>query len=281
MRVRRRPRIVFCTAAAVVAASGLALVDAAGAAPGVPVAPTAPGQGGAPRVCIEPSIRFGETPNAPSVATRTIPGGLPSGRYRVSVTTSDGYPGRTETAFDIETSERVTVYGQVTQDLADGVESDTKTLTFEVSFTEPQTTVVVSHTPANGPDSVRVDQLCWERLGDLEVSTTTSAVTSTTATTATTAPAAGGGTTTVPGLVLQTVPGLVFLDGDTTTTASGACSASGGAGAGSGAGSGVAGSTTGGATAASTCPGGSTVLASQLPLAPTANAVTSSPSFTG
>lgn len=268
MRVRRRPRIVFCTAAAVVAASGLALVDAAGAAPGVP------GQGGAPRVCIEPTIRFGEAPGAPSVVTRAIPGGLPAGRYRVSVTTSDGYPGRTETAFDIETSERVTVYGQVTPDLADGVESDTKSLTFEVSFSEPQTTVLVSHAPANGPDSVRVDQLCWERLGDLEVSTTTTAATSTTATTA---PAAGGGTTTVPGVVLQTVPGLVFLDGGTTTTTAGACSASGGAGGGSGG----AGSTSGGANAASTCPGGSTVLSSQLPLAPTANAVTSSPSFTG
>ncbi len=276
MRVRRRPRIVFCTAAAVVAASGLALVDAAGAAPGVPVAPAAPGQGGAPRVCIEPTIRFGESPDAPSVVTRTIPGGLPIGRYRVSVTTSDGYPGRTETAFEIETSERVTVYGQVTEDMADGVESDSKTLTFEVSFTEPQTTVVVSHTPANGPDSVRVDQLCWERLGDLEVSTTTTAISTTasTATSATTAPVAGGGTTTVPGVVLQTVPGLVFLDGGTTTTTASACSASGGN-------AGGAGSTTGGATAASTCPGGSTVLASQLPLAPTANAVTSSPSFTG
>ncbi len=274
MRVRRRPRIVLCTAA-VVAASGLALVDAAGAAPGVPAAPAVPVQSGAPRVCIEPTIRFGEAPDAPSVVTRTIPGGLPAGRYRVSVTTSDGYAGRTETAFDIETSERVTVYGQVTQDLADGVESDTKTLTFEVSFNEPQTTVVVAHTPANGPDSVRVDQLCWERLGDLEVSTTT------TAAPPTTAPAAGGGTTTtLPGLVLQTVPGLVFLDGGTTTTTAGACTASGGAGAGSGAGSGGAGSTTGGATAASTCPV-STVLASQLPLAPTANAVTSAPAFTG
>lgn len=278
MRVRRRPRIVFCTAAAVVAASGLALVDAAGAAPGVPAAP---GQTGAPRVCIEPTIRFGESSDAPSVVTRAIPGGLPTGRYRVSVSTSDGYAGRTETAFDIETSERVTVYGQVTQDLADGVESDTKTLTFEVSFTEPQTTVTVSHTPANGPDSVRVDQLCWERLGDLEVSTSTTATASTTATTATTAPVAGGGTTTVPGVVLQTVPGLVFLDGGTTTTTAAAtCTASGGAGASSG-GSGGAGSTTGGASGASTCPGGSTVLARQLPLAPTANAVASSPSFTG
>ncbi len=210
---------------------------------------------------------------------------MPAGRYQVSVTTSDGYPGRTETPFDIETSERVTVYGQVTEDLADGVESDTNSLTFEVSFAEPQSTVVVSHTPANGPDSVRVDQLCWERLGDLEVSTTTTAATSTTATsttatstTATTAPAAGGGTTTVPGLVLQTVPGLVFLDGGTTTTttAAGACTASGGTSGGAG-----AGGSTGGSTAATVCPGSSTVLANQLPLAPTANAVTGSPAFTG
>lgn len=277
MRVRRRPRIVFCTAAALVAVSGLALVDAAGAAPGVPAAP---GQSGAPRVCIEPTIRFGESSDAPSVVTRAIPGGMPAGRYQVSVTTSDGYPGRTETPFDIETSERVTVYGQVTEDLADGVESDTNTLTFEVSFAEPQSTVVVSHTPANGPDSVRVDQLCWERLGDLEVSTTTTAATSTTATstTATTAPAAGDSTTTVPGLVLQTVPGLVFLDGGTTTTttAAGACTASGGTSVGAG-----VGSSTGGSTAATVCPGASTVLANQLPLAPTANAVTGSPDFTG
>lgn len=261
MRVRRRPRIVFCTAAAVVAASGLALVDAADAAP------AAPGQGGASTtgICIEPTIRFGESPDAPSVVTRTIPGGLAPGRYRVSVTTSDGYAGRTQTAFDIETSERVTVYGHVTEDLADGVESDTKTLVFEISFTEPQTTVEVAHTPANGPDSVRVDALCWERLGDPEVTTTTTSSTATTV--------AGGGTTTTagPGVVLQTVPGLVFVEGDPTTTTT-TCSASG-----SSSGS----TTTGGAAASSTCPGVTTVLANQLPLAPTANAVGASPAFTG
>lgn len=269
MRVRRRPRIVFCTAAAIVVASGLALVDAADAAP------AAPAQGGASTtgICIEPTIRFGEAPDAPSVVTRTIPGGLAPGRYRVSVTTSDGYTGRTQTAFDIETSERVTVYGHVTEDLADGVESDTKTLVFETSFTEPQTTVEVAHTPANGPDSVRVDALCWERLGDPEISTSTS-------TTATTVPGGGvttvpgGSTTTSPGVVLQTVPGLVFVEGDpTTTTTTSTCSASG-----TGSGSTTAGA---GGASASTCPGVTTVLANQLPLAPTANAVGASPAFTG
>lgn len=279
MRVRR-PRIVFCTAAAVVAATGLSLVDAADAAP------AAPGQGGtaSARVCIEPAIRFGETPDAPSVVTRTIPGGLPAGRYRVSVTTSDGYAGRTETDFAIETSERVAVYGQVTQDLADGVESDTKTLVFEVSFAEPQTTVQVAHAPANGPDSVRVDQLCWERLGDAEISTSTSSTattattvpTSTTVATSTTAPGGGSTSTTLPGLVLQTVPGLIFVEGDpgtttTTTACSGSTSAPGSTAAGAVSGSG----------GSSACPGGTTVLANQLPLAPTANAVTSSPAFTG
>lgn len=268
MRVRRRPRIVFCTAAAVVAASGLALVDAASASP------AAPGQGGAAsgQICIEPTIRFGESPDAPSVVTRTIPGGLPPGRYRVSVTTSDGYPGRTETPFDIETSERVTVYDHVTEDLADGVESDTRTMAFAVSFTEPQTTVEVAHTPANGPDSVRVDALCWERLGDPEISTSTS----------TTAPGGGATTTaTGPGIVLQTVPSLV-IEGDpaTTTTVSpnATCTASGG----SGPSGGGASSTTGGAGGgdAVTCPV-TTVLGSQLPLAPTANAVAASPAFTG
>ena len=39
--------------------------------------------------------------------------------------------------------------------------------------------------------------------------------------------------------------------------------------------------TTGGAAASSTCPGVTTVLANQLPLAPTANAVGASPAFTG
>ncbi len=273
MRVRRRPRIVFCTAAAVMAATGLAFVDPAAAAP------VAPGQGGAAttRVCIEPSIRFGESADAPSVVTRTIPGGLPAGRYRVSVTTSDAYPGRTETPFDIETSERVTVYGQVTEDLADGVESDTKTLVFEVAFTEPLTTVVVAHTPANGPDSVRVDGLCWERLGDLELSTATTSPSTTSP--STTSPSTTS--TTIPGLVLQTVPGLVFAEGDptTTTTTATTCPASEGSGA-SGGGSG---STSGGAGAGAgaTCPGATTVLANQLPLAPTANAVNSAPAFTG
>ncbi|MEZ5407669.1 MAG: hypothetical protein R2761_06565 [Acidimicrobiales bacterium] len=263
MRVRRRPRIVFCTAAAVAAASGLAAVDAAGAAPATP------GQGGAtsPRVCIEPTIRFGEAPDAPSVVTRAIPGGLRPGRYRVSATTSDGYPGRTDTAFDIETSERVTVYGHVTEDLADGVESDTRTLVFEVSFTEPQTEVEVSHTPANGPDSVRVDALCWERLGDVEISTSTTA-------------AGGVTTTTTPGIVLQTVPNLIFLEGDPVTSTTAApptasappttttCAS-------------PAGSTTGGAGMATTCPASTVALGSQLPLAPTANAVTAAPAFTG
>lgn len=274
MRVRR-PRIVFCTAAAVVAATGLSLVDAADAAP------SAPGQGGtaSARVCIEPAIRFGETPDAPSVVTRTIPGGLPTGRYRVSVTTSDGYAGRTETDFAIETSERVAVYGQVTQDLADGVESDTKTLVFEVSFTEPQTTVQVAHAPANGPDSVRVDQLCWERLGDAEISTSTSstATTAPTVPTSITAPGGGSTSTTLPGLVLQTVPGLIFVEGDPgTTTTTTACS-----GSTSAPGSTTAGAAAAGSGASSACPGGTTVLANQLPLAPTANAVTSSPAFTG
>ena len=260
MRVRRRPRIVFCTAAAVIAACGLTLVDAAGAAPG---------QGGASpaKVCIEPTIRFGEAPGAPSVVTRTIPGGLPAGRYRVSATTSDGYPGRTETAFDIETSERVTVYGHVTEDLADGVESDTKTLVFEVSFTQPQTTVEVAHTPANGPDSVRVDALCWERLGDVEIPTSTSTT-------------AAGSTTTVPGVMLQTVPSLVFLEGDPATSTTAApstttCISQGGTAASGGA----AGSTTTGAGVA--CPGSTIALGSQLPLAPTANVVAASPAFTG
>lgn len=270
MRVRR-PRLVFCTVAAVVAATGLALVDPADAAP------AAPGQGGTAttRVCIEPAIRFGETPDAPSVVTRTIPGGLPAGRYRVSVTTSDGYAGRTQTAFDIETSERVAVYGQVTEDLADGVESDTKTLVFEVSFTEAQATVQVAHAPANGPDSVRVDQLCWERLGEAEISTSTSSTATTTPTsTSTTAPGEGSTSTTLPGLVLQTVPGLIFVEGDpgtttTTTACVGSTSALGSTTAGSGAGTGSA------------CPAGTTVLATQLPLAPTANAVASSPAFTG
>jgi len=278
MRVRRRPRIVFCTAAAVVAASGLALVDAADAAPAVP------GQGGANpgQVCIEPTIRFGEAPDAPSVVSRTIPGGLPSGRYRVSVTTSDGYPGRTDTPFDIETSERVTVYGHVTEDLADGVESDTRTMVFAVSFTEPQTIVEVAHTPANGPDSVRVDALCWERLGDAELSTSTTST-------------AAGSTTTAasPGVVLQTVPSLVFIEGDpgtTTTTAaptaSTTCIASGSAGASAGSGGSASPGVSGGSAASGTgsgvvCPASNTAQGSQLPLAPKANAVAAAPAFTG
>jgi hypothetical protein len=202
MHDRRYPKIVSFTAA--VAALVASVTSFSSFAHAAGAAPVVPGQGGSgPRVCIEPGIRFGESPNTPSVEIRQIPGGLPAGRYQVSVTTSDAYLGRSQTPFEIETSERVTLYGHITVDLADGVESDTKTLVFEVSFQDPQTVVEVAHTPANGhPDSVRVDQVCWERLDDPGSSTTVPVATA----------------TTTPSPVGQTTPTFAFLQAGTTTT---------------------------------------------------------------
>jgi hypothetical protein len=202
MHDRRYPRIVlFTVVATTLTASATSLASGASAAP---ILPGAGGSG--TRVCIEPGIRFGESPDTPSVETRQIPGGLAAGRYSVSVTTSDAYPGRSQTPFEIETSERVSVYGHTTQDLADGVESDTQTLIFELSFPDPQSVVEVAHRPANGhPDSVRVDQMCWERLDDPGSSTTTTA----------TVPPASAPTTPPP--VAQTTPTVAFLQATTTT----------------------------------------------------------------
>ena len=209
MRDRRRPTIVFFTTAAALAASSVPLASGADAAP------AAPGQGAVSlNVCVAPGIRFGESSTAPSVVTSQIPGGLPAGRFRVSVTTSDGYPGRTETPFEIETSERVTVYGQTSQDLADGVESDIKILTFEVTFTEPQTVVTVSHTPAEDhPDSVRVDQMCWSQLDATSTSTST--------TVSTPATVLLSSEPTVPVIVKQTIPAAALVEATTTTTGTG------------------------------------------------------------
>ncbi len=158
-------------------------------------------------VCTGESIRFVNHHTA-DTDTLALPSTLEPGRYTVSVTTADSYLGRSASPPEEQTSELVGIpelgyYPDPADDLEDGVESASLTVSFLADIVNPIDSVTVQHFPGIGPrdfDSVFVPAVCFVKQPPPETTTTTQPTTTT----------VQEPTTTQPPLVSTTIPEIVI-----------------------------------------------------------------------